>query len=86
MMYPFLYKVNYWDELKDTYPKVCGVTFAENYAEAMKNIESYYSDAITEIESLFCLEESAILEIPQETYKTLKKDNYSDFSFYEEDK
>ena len=85
MMYPFLYKVNYWDELKDNYPKVCGVTFAENYAEAMKNIESYYGDTITEIESLICLEESTILEIPQTMYKILQN-NYSDFSFCEEDK
>ena len=76
MMYPFLYKVNYWDELKDNYPKVCGVTFAENYAEAMKNIESYYGDTITEIESLICLEESRILEIPQTMYKILQN-NYS---------
>ena len=85
MMYPFLYKVNYWDELKDNYPKVCGVTFAENYTEAMKNIESYYGDTITEIESLICLEESTILEIPQTMYKILQN-NYSDFSFCEEDK
>ena len=85
MMYPFLYKVNYWDGLKDNYSKVCGVTFAENYAGAMKNIESYYGDTITEIESLICLEESKILEIPQTMYKILQN-NYSDFSFCEEDK
>lgn len=84
MTYPFLYKVNYFDEFNTTYPKVCGITFAEDYTQAMKNIESWYGDTIVEIESLFCLEDSTILEIPQTTYNILKKDDSKDFAFYED--
>ena len=61
MIYPVEYIANVYDEVEIKNDIVHGVTFAENYAEAMKNIETYYGDNIIDVK-LFMLEESSVYE------------------------
>ncbi len=60
-MYPVEYKVAIWDDDVEKVEKRHGVTFAENYAEAMANIEQYYGDTIIDVK-LFMNEECTVYE------------------------
>lgn len=60
-IYPFIYWINVYNEIDECLEKVSGCTFAENFSNAMKNIENYYGDTINDIK-LECLEEGKIIE------------------------
>lgn len=57
-MYPVEFKVKFWDDIAGKEETSHGVTIAENWAEAMTNIESYFgSDLISA--QLFMLDEGS---------------------------
>lgn len=60
-IYPFLYWGEYFNTLEEKTKTMSGCTFAENYTEAMGNIEEYYGDELITIH-LKPLEESPVLE------------------------
>ena len=52
-MYPVLFRADVWDE------EIChdyGVTMASNYADAMGQLETYYSDELCGVELFMCEE------------------------------
>ena len=61
-MYPVEYKVRCWDDYEDKEYEAYGVTIAENYTEAMSNIESYYGEELIEVK-MFMQQEQAVYEI-----------------------
>lgn len=72
-MYPVKYKAKIYDETDTREDVVYGITFAENYSQAMENIECYYGDTIIEI-SLYMLEDTSVYEF-NETDNIKKNDN-----------
>ena len=48
-MFPIEYKIKIWDEIDEKERIVYGITIAENYADGIKKIESYYGDTIIEM-------------------------------------
>lgn len=75
-VYPFIYWGEYFNTLEEEKVEMSGCTFAENYTEAMSNIEEYYGDELISIH-LEPLEESSILEFSDifEAQKILKRGN-----------
>ena len=72
-MFPVKYIAKIYDEAANAREEVVyGITFAENYYQAMENIEGYYGDTIIEI-SLYMLEEDSVYEF-NETDNINKKD------------
>jgi len=61
-MYPVEYKVRCWDDYDGKEYEAYGVTLAENYTEAMGNIESYYGEELVEVK-MFMQGEQLIYEI-----------------------
>lgn len=61
-MYPVEYRVRCWDDYEGNEYETYGVTFAENYTEAMSNIESYYGKDIIEVK-MFMQEKNLVYEI-----------------------
>lgn len=61
-MYPVEYKVRCWDGDENKEYKAYGVTIAENYTNAMSNIEGYYGEELIEVK-LFMQEENSVYEI-----------------------
>lgn len=41
-MYPALYTVEFWDDITHEMKTVKGITFADNFTEAVERIEDYY--------------------------------------------
>ena len=66
-MGPFEYKVTIYDEDKHCTEKYKGITFAENYADAMYNIESYYGQSIIDIK-IYGLEQNSVYEINENNF------------------
>ena len=61
-IYPVEYKVRCWDEYEENEYEAYGVTIAENYTEAMSNIESYYGEELIEVK-MFMQQEQSVYEI-----------------------
>ena len=61
MIGPYKYKATIYDGINGSRPEVFGVTFADTYYEAMKNIEAYYGEDIITV-SLYALEEATVYE------------------------
>lgn len=69
-MYPVIYWCKIYDECEMKTVNISGCTFAENYTEAMSNIEAYYGDMLCDIK-MEMIEESSVLEF--KTYEEAKK-------------
>ena len=69
-MYPVIYWCKIYDEYEMKTVNISGCTFAENYTEAMSNIEAYYGDMLCDIK-MEMIEESSVLEF--KTYEEAKK-------------
>lgn len=61
-MYPVEYSAIIYDDTNYNTEQVYGITFANSYVEAMKNIEEYYGESIVDIR-LFMNEESSVYEL-----------------------
>ena len=61
-MYPVEYIVTIWNDLTNKKEIVKGITFGENYTEAMSKIEDYHGDEIIDIK-MFMLEENSIYNL-----------------------
>lgn len=68
-MYPVIYWCDVYDDDYQT-RQISGVTFADNYAEAAKKIESYYGDDLINLK-METLYESSVMEF--HTYEEAKK-------------
>lgn len=65
-MYPVKYEVEITSEYNDwKIEKVKGVTFGENYADAAKNIESYYGNELISMK-MEMLEEASVYEFRED--------------------
>lgn len=60
-MYPIEYKVTVWIEEEEKNKIYYGITFGENYTEAMAKIEDYYGKEIIDVK-LFMNEEGEVFE------------------------
>lgn len=60
-MYPYIFWGSVYDEIDNNEREFSGCTFADNYAEAMSNIEDYYGEDLISIR-LTPLEKSSVLE------------------------
>lgn len=59
--YPAKYMAKIWNDDEGVVKTVTGITFAENFTEAMANIESYYGDEMVEV-TIELFEECTIYE------------------------
>lgn len=66
-MYPVEYEINIYDDIDKKERIIHGITFAENFTEAMSNIEEYYGKDIIDIK-LFMNEESSVYELDASDY------------------
>lgn len=71
MFGPYIYKIKYYDEVKETNKIAAGVTFAHKWSEAMKYIEDFYGNTLISVESLDEFEEDYLLELPVEVAEGL---------------
>jgi hypothetical protein len=62
---PYIYTVTYYCDVARQNRKVCGVTFAEKFSEAVANLEYEYGDTIIDIH-IDELEAGKVLELPAE--------------------
>ena len=76
-MYPVEYIITYYDESDYSTDVIQGITFAENFTEAMSNIEEYYCNGIIDIK-MYMLEESSVYELVS------KNKDFSDSLFNKE--
>lgn len=65
-MYPFSYDVVYYI---DGYCRESGVSFCENWRDAMKILENYYGDELIEVKSLILYEENSTILLPRSVIK-----------------
>ena len=70
-----VYGVQFWDSLDEKKVERCGVTFAENYSEAMSNIEKSYQPELISVELLSELGISHTLELPRNIMEAILKDD-----------
>lgn len=61
-MFPAKYSALIWNSINNKSERVTGITFGENYADAMKNIEAYYGDDIVRV-TLELEEEATVYEV-----------------------
>ena len=66
IVYPAKYKVHYWNEFKGQEYIATGITFGENFSDAVKMIEKYYGDSLMSI-SIELDEEQSVFELSDET-------------------
>lgn len=72
-MYPFIYKVNFYDG--ERYKEEAGAGFAESYGKAAQQIEDYYGPDLFEIIGICLLEESPLITFSSiKTYNEIKTD------------
>ena len=71
----FVYRVQFWDSYDEKKVERCGVTFAENYSEAMSNIEKSYQPELISVELLCELGISHTLELPRNIMESILKDD-----------
>lgn len=70
----FVYRVQFWDSFDEKKVERCGVTFADSYTEAMKNIEKSYQPELISVELLCELDASYTLELPRNIMEAILKE------------
>ena len=65
-MYPFLYTVEYYDEINYKLETIQGITFADNFTEAAERIENYYGEMLESV-TINIQEESTVWEFDPES-------------------
>ena len=75
--YKFVFKVLLYDDCSSTgYYKEAGVGFAQDYAEAAREIEEYYKNSLMEIQELsLSSNEGNIAQIPYDVYNVYKNED-----------
>lgn len=68
----FRYKIVYYNEIEDKSITVYGITFGENYTEAMKNIEESYGDTLESVDCLEMITDISTYEITPEMFSDLE--------------
>lgn len=61
-MFPAKYSALIWNDINKTSERVTGITFGENYTDAMKNIEAYYGEDLIKV-TLELEEEATVYEV-----------------------
>ena len=64
-MYPALYTVKIYDPLEGKTKTIKGITFADSFTTAMKNIEGWYDETLIFVE-IELREESSVWELEEE--------------------
>lgn len=62
-MYPVEYEIKIYDEIDEKKEIIHGITFAENFTEAMSNIEKEYGETIIDIKLFMDNGESSVYEL-----------------------
>ena len=65
MICPFEYEIKIFESDEKTERIVHGITFGNNYADAVENIESYYGDTIIEILHVFMNDACSVYEFEE---------------------
>lgn len=76
MKRPAIYHLTIFNEITEKEEKVHGVTFGDTYADVMRDIEAYYGNEIVRVDGISLLEESEILELPQEIADKIEARGY----------
>ena len=61
-MFPAKYSALFWNECDKVTERVKGITFCESYADAMKNIETYYGRELIAV-TIELQEEAPVYEV-----------------------
>lgn len=72
-MYTVLYHVEFYDEINAVIDKECGLVYADNFTDAMKQIEDYYGKDLEAVKSLE-LYDASIFTFSPEMLPTIKKE------------
>lgn len=70
-MYTVLYHVEFYDEINAVIDKECGLVYADNFTDAMKQIEDYYGKDLEAVKSLE-LYDASIFTFSPEMLPTIK--------------
>lgn len=70
-MYTVLYHVEFYDEINAVIDKECGLVYADNFTDAMKQIENYYGKDLEAVKSLE-LYDASIFTFSPEMLPTIK--------------
>lgn len=72
-MYTVLYHVEFYDEINAVIDKECGLVYADNFTDAMKQIEDYYGKDLEAVKSLE-LYDASIFTFSPEMLPTIKSE------------
>lgn len=72
-MYTVLYHVEFYDEINAVIDKECGLVYADNFTDAMKQIEDYYGKDLEAVKSLE-LYDASIFTFSPEMLPTIKNE------------
>lgn len=72
-MYTVLYHVEFYDEINAVVDKECGLVYADNFTDAMKQIEDYYGKDLEAVKSLE-LYDASIFTFSPEMLPTIKSE------------
>lgn len=72
-MYIALYHVEFYDEINAIMDEECGLVYANNFTEAMRQIEDYYGKDLEAVKSIE-LYDSSVFTFSPEMLPTIKKE------------
>lgn len=72
-MYTALYHVEFYDKISAIIDEECGLVYANNFTEAMKQIEDYYGEDLEAVKSIK-LYDTSIFTFSPEMLPTIKKE------------
>lgn len=72
-MYTVLYHVEFYDEISAIIDEECGLVYADNFTDAMKQIEDCYGKDLEAVKSLE-LYDTSIFTFSLEMLPTIKKE------------
>lgn len=83
-MYVFSYKIRAYDFDDHKNYTTCGLGFADSYADAAEQLERQFGKDIVEILSLYLMEESNIIALPEEVVEDYKATDFPDITYIKE--
>lgn len=82
-MYVFSYKVrcDYYEHNEHESYTATGLGMAEDYVEAMQQLDKQYGDEITEVLSLYLMDSNHVIALPQEVVEDYKSKEFPDIEY-----
>lgn len=82
-MYVFSYKLKcdyYNGDIIDSYIAT-GLGIAEDYVEAMQQLNKQYGDEITEVLSIYLMDSAAVIALPEAAVEDYKSKDFPDIEY-----